>query len=103
MAKRVQEKTKRRGRGEGSIYQRSAGTWCATISVGYDSEGKRKRRTIFGTTKQDVQNKLQRLANTAPHLKDVVPDRVKVGEYLDRWLTTAAKPRIRATTYANYE
>ena len=56
---------KRRGRGEGSIYQRSNGLWCATYSAGYDGSGHRKRRTIFGETKDDVQKKLQKKLNRA--------------------------------------
>ena len=94
---------KRRGNGEGSLYQRADGTWCATISVGYDSQGKRKRRTIFGESKQDVQNKLAKLANEVAHQRDIEPQRIKLGEYLDRWLKDAAKSRVRETTFANYE
>ncbi|HEX5106171.1 MAG TPA: site-specific integrase [Pirellulaceae bacterium] len=93
---------KRRGNGEGSLYQRADGTWCATISVGYDSQGRRKRRTIFGESKQDVQNKLAKLANEVAHQRDIEPQRIKLGEYLDRWLQDAAKPRVRETTHANY-
>lgn len=40
---------KRRGNGEGSIYRRSDGKWCATLAVGYDQNGKRKRRYLYGT------------------------------------------------------
>jgi integrase len=94
---------KRRGNGEGSIYQRASSTWCATISVGYDSGGKRKRRTLFGESKQDVQTKLAKLANEVAHQRDIEPQRIKLGEYLDRWLKDGARPRVRDTTYANYE
>ncbi len=93
---------KRRGRGEGSIYQRADGTWCATISVGYRSDGQRKRRTLFGESKQAVQDKLSKAASEVAHQRDIEPQRIKVGEYLDRWLKDAAKARVRETTYANY-
>ena len=94
---------KRRGNGEGSIYQRADGTWCATITVGYDSAGKRRRRTIFGKSKQDVQDKLRGVANDVAHQRDIEPQRIKLGDYLDRWLKDAAKSRVRETTFANYE
>jgi integrase len=94
---------KRRGHGEGSLYQRANGAWCATISVGYNSAGKRKRRTLFGESKQDVQDKLRKVANDVAHQRDIEPQRIKLGEYLDRWLKDAAKPRVRETTFANYE
>jgi len=94
---------KRRGNGEGSIYQRAGSTWCATINVGYDASGRRKRRTIFGQSKQDVQDKLRKAANDVAHQRDIEPQRIKLGEYLDRWLRDAARPRVRETTFANYD
>lgn len=95
--------TARRGNGEGSIYQRSDGTWCATIGVGYDSTGKRRRRTIFGRTKAEVQKKLAKEATNASHMHGVEAEKITLGKYLDRWLRDAAKPTLKATTYANYE
>ena len=78
----------RRGRGEGSVYQRADGTWCGSVSVGYDGNGKRRRRTVYGATKAEAQQKLREAQNSgAP----VVP-RLTVGEWLDRWLETSVKP-----------
>ncbi len=94
---------KRRGRGEGSIYQRSDGTWCATYSSGYDSNGKRKRRTVFGITKEDVCNKMARVQTSKLDGVLSEPTKLRLSGYLDRWLKDAAKPSIRKTTYLNYE
>jgi hypothetical protein len=44
----------RRGHGEGSIYHRSDGRWAASISL----EG-RKRKTLYGKTRKEVQEKLK--------------------------------------------
>ena len=52
---------KRRGNGEGSIYQRGDGKWCDSIVVGHDANGRMKRRTVYGKNKRDVQEKLTRL------------------------------------------
>jgi integrase len=93
---------KRRGNGEGSIYQRACGTWCATYSSGYNDKGKRRRRTIFGKTKQAVQDKLRQLTTEIGAGATVEPQRMTVGEYLDRWLKDVAQPRLKLTTYANY-
>lgn len=43
---------KKRGAGEGSIFQRADGQWTATITVGYSETGKRLRKTVYGTTKK---------------------------------------------------
>lgn len=92
-----------RGRGEGSIYQRAGGQWCATVSVGYATDGRRKRRTIFGETKQAVQEELARVQMSLLEGVFIEPSKLKVGEYLDRWLEDAAKPTIRETTYVSYK
>ena len=101
--KKTSSSSKRRGNGEGSIYQRADGRWCATYSAGYDQQGKRKRHTIFGKTKQAVQNKLHKLLSEVAAGTPVEPHRLTVGGFLDRWLTGAAKTAVKPTTYANYE
>jgi len=45
---------KQRGHGEGSIYQRSDGRWAASITL-----GGRKRKTFYGKTRREVQEKLR--------------------------------------------
>lgn len=93
----------RRGRGEGSVYQRADGKWCATVSVGYAANGRRRRQTLFGATKGEVQEKLAAVQMSLLEGTFVEPSKLRVGTYLDRWLEDAAKPTIRATTYASYK
>ena len=57
----TRNRTKRRGNGEGSNYQRANSRWEAVISIGYGADGKRKRRTVYGWTKKEVQDKLTKL------------------------------------------
>ena len=94
---------RRRGRGEGSIFRRTDGRWTATISLGIGGDGKRRRRTIYGSTKGDVQAELLKLqtANSAGML--VKLQKETVTQYLTRWLADVAKPTLRATTFYNYE
>jgi integrase len=93
---------KRRGRGEGSIYQRADGTWCATFASGYDDQGRRKRRTIFAPTKEEVHKKLREALNKAATFSSAAPTTLKLGAFLDRWLEDTAKAVVRRTTFANY-
>ena len=44
----------RRGNNEGSIFQRKDGRWVATVTLGYDDNGKRVRKTLYGKTRTDV-------------------------------------------------
>lgn len=93
---------KRRGRNEGSVFQRKDGTWCAVLNVGYDGNGKRRRRWIYGEEKTEVLEKLARLRVQALNGDLGEPQRLKVGQFLDRWLTDTARKRVRASTHELY-
>ena len=93
----------RRGNGEGSVYRRSDGKWCANLTVGYDENGKRKRHYLYGRTKAEVLDKLGGLRSDARAGIVAEPSRVTVGEYADNWIETVAKQRVRSTTLANYK
>jgi integrase len=97
----VDKKRKRRGRGEGAIFQRADGLWTASASLGYDSEGKRKRRTVYGATKKEVQEKLSKLQRDGVGALGEA-DRLTVGQYLGRWLGIV-RPTVEPNTYAPYE
>ena len=54
----AEKKKYRRSNGEGSIFRRSNGKWCGQIGLGYDINGIRKRKTVFGSTRAEVAKKL---------------------------------------------
>jgi integrase len=93
---------KRRGRGEGSVFQRSDGVWTSTITIGYDESGKRKRRTIYGNSKAAVLEKLTQLKHAASTGTLADPTRLTIREFLERWLEDVQRPNIRASTHARY-
>jgi integrase len=76
--------TKRRSKGEGTIYQRKDTRWVGMYTV--DTLEGTKRRAVYGKTKKEVRVKLtEAIANRD---KGLVFDagNLSVGEYLDRWL-----------------
>ena len=93
---------KRRGRAEGSIFERADGRWSAEVSLGYDGHGKRIRKTVYGADKGAVAEKLRKLQtdHDAGHLIDT--EQMTVGEYLTRWLLSA-KDKTEGNTFARYE
>ena len=93
---------KRRGRGEGSVYERSDGRWAGSLTFGYNEQGRRRRRVVYGATKQVVLDQLARLRGEA--LAGTLTDsqRLTVGTFLQRWLEDAAKPSVRRSTYHRY-
>jgi hypothetical protein len=74
---------KRRGRGEGSIYQRADGLWCANASAGFYENGKRRRKTVYGKTKKEVQDKLRVLD---PGTIKALGGKLTVKQWLETWL-----------------
>lgn len=91
----------RRGRGEGSIYQRPNGTWCAQLTAGY-ADGKRVRKAVYGRTRQDVVDKLARMQQKRLEGRPVLDSSIRLDAYLERWLTEVAGPRLRPSTYESY-
>ena len=95
--------TKRRGNGEGTLYQRPDGRWVGTVTIGRDAVGKLLRRTVYGKTKGEANEKMIRLQSNK--LDGTLASSLKttVAAFLTTWLDNTARPTIRATTHANYK
>jgi integrase len=73
------------------------------VTVGYDGNGKRLRRVVYGWTRREVQDELARLQSAKLTGTLVAIDKETVSGFLTRWLADVAKATVRATTFANYE
>jgi integrase len=93
---------KRRGRGEGSISERADGTWEAKVSLGYDGEGKRRRITVYASSKKEVQDKLRDKQADMGRGVDMTSGRITLAQWLTRWLEMV-KLTIEPKTYMSYE
>ncbi len=96
-------KTRTRADGEGSIIKetktRANGStyerWRGVLSIGYDAEGKRKRKTIYGKTQAEVREKLEEVKRQLA-MGTYVDSELTVEQLLERWHTEKAqsvKPR----------
>lgn len=93
---------KRRGHGEGAIYQReSDGKWCASIDLGIIN-GKRKRKIIYGKTRKEVADKLKALHRDHASGINVAPEQMMVKQFLDRWIEQSIKHQRRPKTAHSY-
>lgn len=101
IAKSKPSKRSRRGRGESSIFQRGDGQWVASVSFGYDAAGKRQRKTVYGTTKREVQDKLDEL-NPAARAGTLSTSVMNTRDFLKLWLNTV-KGKVSAGTFGRYE
>ena len=93
---------KRRGHGEGGIYQReSDGKWCASVDLGFVN-GKRRRKVIYGKTRKEVADKLKALHRDQAAGLNIAPEQQTIAQFLETWLAQTVKIRNRDGTYENY-
>ncbi len=93
----------KRGKGSGQIQQRGENRFFVRVFLGRDEAGKRTwlSKTIRGT-KKDAQKWLNAKLRDQDLGISIEPATESVGVYLDKWLETAAKPRLRPRTFNDY-
>ncbi len=93
----------RRGNGEGSIFfKASINRWCGQISIGYNSNGSIKRRTIYGRTRLEVKSKMNTLLNDIKFNQYVEPSNITFGEWISTWLESYKRHTLKMSTYTRY-
>ena len=92
---------KKRGNGEGSIYQRKDGRWVGQYLV-YTEKGP-KYRYLYGKTRQEVARKLTKAMADRDGGFIFDAGALTLGEYLDRWLVDSVRDTVRQRTWDRYE
>lgn len=93
--------TRRRGHGEGSIYQRADGMWIGAVDLGLIA-GKRTRKTVSSRTKQGV---IAKLAVLRRDLADgIQTDRATFGAWAEYWRDSVVRvnPSLSHNTKTAY-
>src|SRR5690348_1369924 len=95
---------KRRGRGDGTVYQRPDGCWVGQIDLGWltdrDGKRKRKRKSVTGPTRKDV---LAKMRTARRELEaGVLADDMTVERWLNYWLDSVAAKKVRERTLQGY-
>jgi integrase len=94
----------RRGKGDGSIFQRANGTWVGAIDLGWktgpDGVRRRNRPSVTGKTRNEVVGKLRKKQQEVD--AGVLGDGATVEQWLQHWLTTIAPARVRQRTLDGY-
>ncbi len=94
--------SKKRGNGEGSIYQMSDGRWRAAVSNGFQ-DGKPSRKIYTAATRGEVKDKLTKALNSQQQGLPLVGEKQTVQEFMAAWLKGVAKPSVRPKTLRTYE
>jgi integrase len=93
----------RRGKGDGSIFQRPDGTWVGQLDLGLhktDDGVKRRRKTVTGKTRNEVVGKLRKAQQETQ--AGVLADGATVEQWLTHWLDNIAAKRVRERTMQGY-
>ncbi|MGH7749738.1 MAG: site-specific integrase, partial [Candidatus Dormibacteria bacterium] len=88
---------KRRAWGEGTIFKRSDGRWCARLRL---PDG--KRRDFYGKTQSEVRKRLTAAIRAMDEGAPIPGERETVGRFLADWIVTV-KPSLRLQTWTHYE
>lgn len=87
----------------GQIIKRGENVYLVRVYLGRDGSGKRKyhNKTIHGN-KKDAERYLTKVLRERDTGTFVEPSRETLAEFLDKWLDTVVKQRVRERTYLDY-
>lgn len=94
----------RRGAGEGSVYKReSDDRWIATIELPPLADGKRRRKTVSGRTKQEALKKQDAVKREFGVHGDLPTSSMPLSKWMDYWLSDIAPAEVRVRTLDGYK
>ncbi len=95
---------KRNANGDGSIYQRKDGRWCAAVTIGKNASGTQKKKYIYNKDREVLRTKLIALQNDII-LNDgyVRDDVITLDKWGDTYLDEFVKNSVRPSTYDSYK
>ncbi|HBK69856.1 MAG TPA: site-specific integrase [Firmicutes bacterium] len=98
------KRKKRRGNGEGTIFQRKEDKlWVGQAVIGYNPlTGKPKRKTVYGKTRAEAAKKLAKISVLVAEGNYTDTD-LTVQEWLNTWLKDYMINALRPKTYDSYE
>ena len=91
---------KKRTNGEGTIRQRETGLWECTIMDGFQSNGKRKYKSFYGSTQGEVKKKMKAYLKAKEEGSLAAMD-YTFGEWAEIWFENH-KENIKSTTQESY-
>lgn len=93
---------KRRQNGEGTIYQRKNGLWVCEITLGFDENNKRIKKTLTSMDPKTLQRKINEVKYAKDNQLLTLSTDYTVEEFAYLWLDTYKKGTIKPTSYDGY-
>lgn len=91
-----------RGKGEGNIGRRKDGMWYGRIELPRGPNGKRRRKYVYGKSRQSVIAGLQSALRDQHEGRLHIGPRMTVEAFLGAWLEDVVKQEREPKTYSNY-
>ncbi len=89
----------------GQIVKRGRQRWLIRVFLGRERETRKRRyhnRTVHGSARR-AQEYLTQMLRERDLGRGLEGSEITLGEFLDRWLETAAKPKLREKSYRSYD
>lgn len=87
--------------GQGTKPHKWRGRWRASLTIGFDRDGKQIRQWVYGVTQGECQAKLDKLREEAAS-GVILDERITLGQWLHEWLE-GQKRRIKPRSVAIYQ
>jgi len=103
--KKTKNVAKRRGNNEGSIHQHHDGCWCGQVTIGYKTDGKPIRKTLYGKTRQEVASGVTKHTNEvfeSGYTSISASDTQEFSVLYKDWFDTFKAPNIAPQTQERY-
>lgn len=91
-----------RGKGEGSIYKRADGMWCASVELPAGLDGKRRRKVICKKDKAAVVKTMRDVQTQLAKSGDLATSSTTVEKWMRHWLDDIAAQKLRPKTLAGH-
>ena len=93
------KKSRRRANGSGSVFQRKNGKWAGAITIGYDESGVQKKKVVYGSTREEVEEKLKMLDNRIKSNSFEKLENSSAAELMREWLVVFKKNVVLPKTF----
>lgn len=96
-------KNTRKENGSGTIKKRKDGRWEGQYSIpAKEGGGKYIRKSVYGKTQEEVRRHLTKITNEIDENTHIEPVNIKLGIWLDDWLTLYIANTVKQLTYDQY-
>jgi integrase len=102
MTEEPREKGKPKTRPRGQIIRRGDNIWVVRVPLSSSTGGRKTHNKTIHGTKKDAERYKTAVLREIDLGIFAEPSRMPLNDYLDKWLESAAKPRVRERTYNDY-